>query len=426
MTFEQCKKEWSFADEAINGDGGFLNGGYIDKYPRESDTKYKKRQSIAYYTNFFASKVDRYIGYLFKQSPTRTTKNDMIKRVFDDCNNKGDSMDVFISSFAKRAKARGVSLVLVDMPKTIPSTLKEQIDSRALPYLVEIPPQSIKEYKLDKFGRFEYVIINDILTDEKNNKINITRYYDTKSWAVKDEGGKVLDSGEYSIGVCPVLIFSESGEFPSTGEFTQIASLSKRYYNLKSELDEVLRGQTFSFLAIETNQSQNEGITLSIDNAITHPVGTKPPVFIAPPAAPAEIYQKEIENIEETIDKIAYDVSTNQSKESGIALSIKFQGLNSSLSNFALRLNDLESRIFDVVCRFLGISDDVTISYPKTFDIIDIDKEIAILSEMKDIVTSPTYFKLKALQIISNDLNTINPDDFAKIESEIEDSFKGG
>jgi len=43
---------------------------------------------------------------------------------------------------------------------------------------------------------------------------------------------------------------------------------------------------------------------------------------------------------------------------------------------------------------------------------------------MKQLVNSPTYYKLKALQIISNDLNTIDVDNFDEISQEIEDSFK--
>jgi len=84
----------------------------------------------------------------------------------------------------------------------------------------------------------------------------------------------------------------------------------------------------------------------------------------------------------------------------------------------------LEMRAFDVVCRYLSINYDIVINYPKTFSIIDVEKEINILSEMKDLIDSPTYFKLKALQIISNDLNTIEPDEFDKIVAEVEDSKK--
>jgi hypothetical protein len=84
----------------------------------------------------------------------------------------------------------------------------------------------------------------------------------------------------------------------------------------------------------------------------------------------------------------------------------------------------LELRAYDVVCRYLGIKNDVDILYPKNFNIIDIEKEIGILSEMKQLVNSPTYFKLKALQIISNNLNTIDVDNFDEISQEIDDSFK--
>ena len=40
-------------------------------------------------------------------------------------------------------------------------------------------------------------------------------------------------------------------------------------------------------------------------------------------------------------------------------------------------------------------------------------------------IETPTYFKLKALQIISNDLNTIEPDEFDKIVVEVEDGGRG-
>ena len=184
--------------------------------------------------------------------------------------------------------------------------------------------------------------------------------------------------------MCPLLIFSENGEFPIIGEFTQIASLAKRHYNLLSELDEILRSQTFSDLAINADNPSDVDIKLGTDNAITYAKDLNAPEFIAPPAAPAEIYQNKIKDIEAQIDKIAYDISTNQSQESGIALDIKFQGLNSSLSNFALRLNDLENRAFDIICRYLGINNDVVITYPKTFSIIDTQKEIAVLFQYYD------------------------------------------
>jgi len=427
MNFNEYLKIYKFANDAYKGENGFLDGGYLDKYPRESEEKFIERKSIAYYENLFVPKINRYIGYIFKSTPTRTSKNQLIKEIFDDVDNQGNSADIFFSNFAKNAKVKGVNLLLIDAPKELGLNLKEQLQNRLLPYFVEIEPERIAKYKLDKFNKFEFIAFYDTIDKStlfKNETSNIIRYFDKNKWIIYDEDYKILEKGEHNLGVCPVLIFSETGKFLDIGEFTQIAFLAKRHYNLLSELDEILRGETFPILTLNADNPSDVELKIASDNAIVYQTGMNKPEFIAPPSAPAEIYLQKIKNLETKIDKIAYDISTNESHESGIALDLKFQGLNSSLSNFSLRLEDLERRAFDVVCRYLNINNDININYAKNFAIIDTNKEIGILSEMKQLITSPTYFKLKTLQIISNDLNSIEPEEFAKIVSEIEDEKK--
>jgi len=417
---------YKFAYDAYKGSGGFINGGYLDKYPRESEEKFIQRKEIAYYENIFAPKINRYIGYIFKSTPTRTSKNKLIKTIFDNVDNQGNSADVFFSNFAKNAKVKGVNLLLVDAPKELGTNLQEQLQKRYLPYFVEIEPERIAKYKLDN-NKFEFIAFYDTIdksTFEKTETLNIIRYFDKNEWRIYDEDYKLLKKGEHNLGVCPVLIFSESGKFLDVGEFTQIAFLAKRHYNLLSELDEILRGETFPILTLNADNPGDVELKIASDNAIVYQTGMNKPEFIAPPSAPAEIYLKKIKDLENQIDKIAYDISTNENNESGIALDLKFQGLNASLSNFSLRLEDLERRAFDVVCKYLNITNDININYAKNFSIIDTNKEIEVLSEMKNLITSPTYFKLKTLQIISNDLNSIEPDEFAKIVSEVEDEGK--
>ncbi len=422
MEFEVCKRLWQDADEAFLGSGGYLNGNNLIKYVREDDAKFKDRQELAYYTNILVSKVNRYVGYIYKKLPIRTVNNDLLSQILDNCDNKGNNINVFMDEFSTRAKVRGVGLVLVDMSKELPSNLKEQIDNRVLPYFMDINPSRVTEYRLDKFGKFEYIKFSDsIYIDDELT--NIIRYYDTTSWNVQDEDDKILESGEHNLGVCPVVYFSENGDFNSVGEFTQVAKLAKRHYNLHSELDEILRYQTFPILTIQGDTEDSE-IKVANDSAIFYDRDMNRPEFIAPPSAPAELYESRITAIENQISNICYDLSTSQSKESGIALDIKFQGLNSSLSKFATKLEDFEARIFDVVCKYLAINNEIEINYPKTFSIIDINKEIEILSEMKDLINSPTYFKQKATQIINNDLTNIEIDVFDEIVSELEDEGK--
>jgi len=429
MSLDDAVKRWSFAMDAFRGEGGFLDGGYIDKYPRESNEKYEARQKVAYYTNLFSNKINRYIGYLFKDSPVRSSDNEMIRMIFDDADGGRNDIDVFMSSFAKGAKVRGVGLLLVDMPKEVPGTLQEQMEQRAVPYFVSIPPEQVVSFRSDQFGALQSISYHDTMEmvndDGELEEMPIVRYYDTEGWAVMDEEGTVLESGEHGLGVCPVVAFGENGQFPDVGEFTQISYLAKRHYNLKSELDEILRGQTFSILAIQADQPSDVELKLSTDNAIIYGREMHAPSFLAPDPGPANTYQEEIDRIEASIDVIAYDVTTTRSVESGIALDIKFQGLNGSLSNFAMRLEDLEARAFEIACKYLGIQDDVSISYPKNFSIVDVEREVAILQSVKDLgYTIPTYERLKLEQIVKSDLESVEIEDMEQINTEIEDALK--
>ena len=51
---------------------------------------------------------------------------------------------------------------------------------------------------------------------------------------------------------------------------------------------------------------------LGTDNAIKYASRMNAPAYIAPSSASADIYQKEIQAIEDTINKVAYDLTTNQ------------------------------------------------------------------------------------------------------------------
>jgi len=220
-----------------------------------------------------------------------------------------------MASFAKNAKALGSNLVLIDMPKEIPSNLKEQLVSRSLPYLVEIKPQRVLKYKLDKYGKFEYIAYSDTIdnsTYTDDDIYEVTRYFDKSVWQViKDD--KIIEQGEHNLGICPIISFGENGVFPDSGEFNQIAYLQKRYYNLESELDEILRGQTFSMLTVNADAPSDLELKLSTDNALVYGTGMNSPSFIAPDGTSANAYRDKIESIIDNINKVSYDLSTNGS-----------------------------------------------------------------------------------------------------------------
>ena len=421
-------ESWAFANEAYEGSGGFDDKSYIDKHTRESDDKYSERKKIAYYSNKFVQKISRYNGYLFKNNPIRSSSNKMVEAVFADCDNTGNSMDIFMSSFAKGAKVRGTGIVLIDMPSDMPDNAQSQIEERALPYFVDIKPEDITSYKLDKFGNFVWVAYADTLdnsTFEEEDIVNITRYYDALEWRILDEDDSVLESGSHSLGICPVIFFGENGVFPDIGEFTQVAKIAKDHFNESSEMRDIMRSQTFSILTLQADNPSDVTLTLSTDNAIKYGSGMERPGFISPDSAPVDAYKEKLIALEDNMNEICYDLSTNLSDESGIALDIKFQGLNGSLSNFAQRLQGFELALFEVVCLYLGVNNDVEVLYPKEFNIIDTTQEIATLASIKELgYTLPNYETTKVQQIIGSDLSNVSQDQMNIILAEIEDGLK--
>lgn len=412
------KRKWQFVAKCLIG----LDGASIDKFPRERDNKYSNRQNLSYYINHIKPKCSLFIGYMTKFKPMRTIENDLQNALLENADFRNNSLDKFLSAFFENAKARGCNLLLIDMPKEIPTNLKEQLRIRALPYLVEVLPETVFDYSLDSFGALEWVLIEAQTSDKtpfstETNK-TIYRYYDKNNWRLYNSEKIVIDSGEHLLGVCPILIFSENGTFPSIGDFTQIADLSKRLMNLYSELDEMLRGQTFSLLAMKKpiDGSGIDKITISTDNALFF--DDTAPVFIAPPSTPAEMYQMQISKIENLIQKISYS-SVNDNVESGIAKEYKFQELNNALSSFSQRTEDFERNIWDIVCKWLKIENNVLVSYNTDFNIKDLKTEIETATAMMDLNLGSVYNLEKKKQLIVLDLEGIENDKKTEIFNEL-------
>ena len=398
-------QKFFFISEALNGSGGFsplvmssesgvasITGPtHLIKYPRESQEKFARRNQLAWYRNFIQPACSRFIGYLSKKPPMRTITNPLLDSVVEDCDWRGNGIDVFWHSFGIEAKARGTMLLLIDMPKLIPPTQGQQIQDRAVPYFASIEPEKVMAYETNPRGLLTRIAFNDVYRVDTQVEIVWRVFTETEWWiqkpGVMDDPSLRYESGVHNLGVCPVLIFSESGEFPYVGTFAQIADLSRRYFNAASERDEILRSQTFSLLTYQVPPEQINFEPGEVAEAIgTHNMLVHRgdgPAFIAPPDGPATIYGEVLNQLEETIRRIALTVEQPSQAESGVALTIRFQELNSSLTSFARRMEDLERRAWDIVCRWLGVENTTEVVWAKSFELADLGAEMTTLQNMQ-------------------------------------------
>lgn len=398
-------QRFKFIAHALRGDGPFrpvvsdhgdnnatLSGlSYLVRYPRESDIKFARRNEIAFYSSPLALACSRFVGYLSMKAVSRELPNEQFTRIADDVDGKGNGVDVFWSQFMLQAKARGSMLLLVDMPAALPTSQQQQLQQRVLPYWSAIEPEILTDFAVGDDGKFDFVEFGGNFTKDDGTRVECVWRFDREGWSAKDKEKRDLASGTHPLGECPVLIFTEGGDFPHFGPFSAIADLSKRLFNAESELDEILRSQTFSLLTMQVpsesteaqklTAAQTAGQSIGTNNLMVHSGNT--PAFIAPPDGPARVYLDRIARLEKGIDEVGLNVATVNTQESGIAMQMRFQAINGELSRFALRMQDLESRAWELSRKWLGMQQAPKAQWPRDFNLADVEFELKILADMQ-------------------------------------------
>lgn len=396
---------YKFIGHALRGDGPFSpvvsefgaggaqlqSDSYLIRYPRESDQKYARRNEVAFYSSPLARAVSRFVGYLGARPPTRDVPNPLYQAVVDDVDGRGNAIDVFLSHFAYQAKARGAMLLLVDMPSTPASSMAEQLETRRVPFWSMLTPEALVDFQVGDDGKFDFVEFNGNFRREDGSRVECVWHFDRDGWEARDTKKRILDAGPHDLGECQVLIFTEGDSFPHFGQFAPIADLSRRLFNLDSELDEILRAQTFSLLTMQVPDGSSDsqkldaakvaGETIGTNNLMVHSGST--PAFIAPPDGPARVYLDRIDKLRAQIDEIGLDVTGSMQRESGIALQMRFQALNGALARFAAQMEDLERRAWDLSQRWLGMTQAPRVSWPRDFNLADVEAELKILHDMQ-------------------------------------------
>lgn len=385
-------------EHALHKSGGYNDGSYLIQYTAETDSQYTKRKEVAWFGDELLEACNNFSGYLSKRPPVRhSIDNPLLSGILDDCNWRGDQLDVFWQSFIIEAAARGSMLLLIEMPESLPDNQLAQLKQRAFPYLVMLKPEKVTDFQLNKRGILTLVEIADTIDGKA-----ITRGWDEKSWWVREDDN-YTESGEHNLGVCPVLTFTVEGEFPSLGQFAGMEPVINRLYNMRSEFDEILRRHTFPIFAAQfpmLEPAQNESpesadnrqmaLIKALQDAIKklgseRGIVTPGPVqFIAPPDGPATIYMNAIAKMEAKLDEMGLKVNMpgERSAESGLALTIRFQTLNAALIRFARRMEDLERRMWDMAALRVNVTNTSSVEWPKDYALADTEREIAILQQM--------------------------------------------
>lgn len=450
MDWTRTRARFAFLQEAFDGQGGFsprvawtidasnpekqrpiVSGPcYLVPYVRESADKYAARCAVATYENHLREASERFAGYLGRKRPQREGIDaPLVKLMLDDADLRGTPFDLFMAGVALDCRARGSMLLLIDMPPEVPDSMEQQITQRAVPFLSSIDPRNVCEFEQDARGMFTSVSIDEMhKVDGKQERC--VRTWDAQSWRVelrgaviKDEFGELMQ-GEHPFGRCPVIPVTESGRvFPVIGKYAQIADLSRRLFNARSERDEILRSQTFSLLTLQIPPEQasmwdpaKATATIGTSSMLVH-TGEQPG-FIAPDSGPATVYAAVIDELGSAIKRIGMDTSSDQPSqvESGVSRKLRFEALNADLASFAQSMQSAERQIWDLFHRALGTTNRVDPVWPSDFNLLDTAAELDILAGMQAGGFPELILAEKRRAIVAAEFDTSGDDIKAEME----------
>lgn len=407
--------------DALNQSGPFVDGGCIVAHPREPEPKLKKRQEIAIFSNMLHRACAEFVDDIGAKPPTRDTGgSDAYQSIIDDADMRGNSLSVFFNSFMIEAKARGCVALLIDMPKKIGQTLGDQKTGRLYPYLVPVMPESIKELEMDARGNVNKIAFSGIESERF-----VTRTWTKTTWSVQYDSN-APEQGEHNLGIVPVVLFSESLSFPHLGGFSDIAKIMRRWINVQSEHDEILRAQTFSILNVQV-PSALRGNVKALDFAGS--VGTDnllitydmPAAYIAPPDGPAATLAARSAELVAMVNEIAMRISEPNQAESGQSRRLRFQQRNAALTRFAVRFEDFERRIWAVIAKWLGVNALPEVQWQKDYALDDVQALLEQASAAQALGMPPAFMAALRKKIAVAMLSDAPQADIETIMQEIDE-----
>lgn len=398
--------EWEFyAEAALGGMDYYKNEENLFTHRLEGQAgDYQDRLDRVYYLNYSHLVCAIYADYIFKEivrRPPHTSLDEWRTNV----DGRGTDIDTFMNQVSYLSSVYGQVHIIVDSPSNsgaeIPMHEYKANSQRYNPYAVIVKPEDLRDWSVDEFGNYNWVLIRTAGfddTDPNSERDDNTTYrLITKDyWEIYNSKGDVIESGDNELGVVyMVTCYNNDTNIDVIGDslIKDISRINRIIYNWCSNIDEMIERQTFSQLVMpedpqyEMHEKNEDGDPLrAIGTAqiFTFPATAgHPPAFISPDRQQMDVIWK---MIQQHIDKI-YELAGlgtvgSQSKflsqRSGISQAYQFLSINSSLARKAKKLEKAERDINHLVLAWMTESlPEEPIEYPSQFDIMTLTETMS-------------------------------------------------
>lgn len=391
---------------AYQGNGGYADGSYLIRHPRETDDKYQRRQELARYLNYPRKVVDAYRGTLFARPAQRSGEAPAWLAIQANADGRGGQIDDLMRRATLLAMLLGTVHIVVDRPAGVSRTRADDLARQ--PYCVLRLPGDVASLTLGPRGEMRRVVYREMGAGGVTyglgtitTPVGAVQYrgWDTERWWVSDdlEGAHVLTDaegqpmmGQHGCGCVPVVALHSTELLHVTDARAApwaegVIALSDDLFNLWSEQRDLLRSQTFSILTLpfkdpsEIDRIRESGLSISTENALPYSSdGGGQPAYVAPPDGPVTAYRETIRDTVARIYELANLEFTGGVQSSGVALGFHLRAADDTLSLLAQNLETAEIGIGRLACLWSGEGpDDLRVVYPRAFQVQDLQARLA-------------------------------------------------
>lgn len=250
------KGRWLAGLDAYDGEGGFVAGGNLWKFPRELDNEFKARQAQARYHNYAATLIDYYVRKIYGGQIARSTTSDALRAFWTNVDGAGTDMSTYLRLALAKALAAGHVAILADKTPDAP-TGPALADERASVFLTRYLPTAMLDWRLSKDEQIvavklrEDVPAEDLLAEASDEARVLL--WDRDEWVRVSPGDPaVVERAEHGLGLVPLVVLRpfRHARWSVVGRALLEPSVLIALYNRASEQDEVIRNQSFSVFVV--------------------------------------------------------------------------------------------------------------------------------------------------------------------------------
>lgn len=394
--YDLYKPEWIKLGDVREGTGGFTDGTYLVAHPREWEDhtaanpkkpskKLKARRALARYENLASGIMETKKSALFREQPTRRVGTQALppKPVpapvtpldgepppppkpapvpekkppselelwWDDVDGRGTHIDDAVPAWWDLAATFGHVVLYFELPA--PANQPLTAADQAWPYVRVYTPLDVINWLSDDNGQIiSLKVIEAVQATTYNELRPVTQYrvriIDQQGWAVYDyKSGTAVSQGQHGLGRLPVAFLYGKRRAILSDVGQSVLGDPRNYidiFNLTSELRELLRNQTFSFINLPLGTGPDAMTAQQAKDLMGEQIGTMNVLLsggtasvLTADSANVDAYHDAIEKTTRGIYReagVQWETDTKDAEAEG-SLSLKREEMNTRLSAYA-------------------------------------------------------------------------------------------